>query len=112
MTASAFYSKTTGGFYIPGIHETMPDDAVEISEARRVELMDGQAKGKRIEPNSDGLPVLVERVVTDEQRVAAQLRKASAYLAETDWYITRMAETGKEIPPDVLALRAAARELL
>ena len=108
----SFYSKTTGGFYIRGIHETMPDDAVEISEARRVELMDGQAKGKRIEPNSDGLPVLVERVVTDEQRMTARKRKARAYLADTDWYIARRAETGKEIPPDVLALRAAARELL
>ncbi len=112
MTASAFYSKTTGGFYIPGIHETMPDDAVEISEARRVELMDGQAKGKRIEPSSDGLPVLVDRVATDEQLMAAQKRKARAYLADTDWYIARRAETGKEVPPDVSEQRAAARELL
>lgn len=112
MTASAFYSKTTGGFYIPGVHETMPDDAVEISEARRVELMDGQAKGKRIEPSSDGLPVLVEHVATDEQLMAAQKRKARAYLADTDWYITRMTETGKPIPPEVLAQRAAAREVL
>lgn len=108
----AFYSPKTGGFYLPGIHETMPEDTVEISEARHAELMDGQASGKRIKPGAGGLPVLVERVVTDEQRVAAQLRNARAYLAETDWYITRMAETGKEIPPDVLALRAAARELL
>lgn len=106
------YSPKTGGFYVPGIHETMPDDAVEISEARHVELMDGQASGKRIEPGAGGLPMLVERVVTDEQRMAAQKREARAYLADTDWYITRIAETGKEVPPDVLTQRAAARELL
>ena len=112
MASSAFYSPTTGGFYIPGIHETMPDDVREISEARRVELIEGQAGGKLIKPGADGFPELVARVVTDEQRIAAQKREARAYLADTDWYVTRMAETGREIPPDVLAQRAAARELL
>lgn len=112
MANFAFYSPATGGFYIPGIHETMPDDVREISEARRVELMDGQARGQRIEAGADGLPVLVDRVVTDEQRLAAQKREARAYLADTDWYVARMTETGREIPPEVLAKRAAARELL
>ena len=32
-----------------------------------------------------------------------------AYLASTDWYITRHAETAVAVPADVLALRAAAR---
>jgi len=32
-----------------------------------------------------------------------------AYLASTDWYASRKAETGEAIPDDVLALRAAAR---
>lgn len=32
-----------------------------------------------------------------------------AYLYETDWYVTRKAETGKAIPDDVLAKREAAR---
>jgi hypothetical protein len=31
------------------------------------------------------------------------------YLASTDWYVVRQAETGKAIPADVLELRAAAR---
>jgi len=32
-----------------------------------------------------------------------------AYLKETDWYVTRKAETNKAIPEDVLAKREAAR---
>lgn len=36
--------------------------------------------------------------------------KALKYLAETDWYVVRFAETGKPIPEDILAARAAARE--
>ena len=35
---------------------------------------------------------------------------ALMYLAETDWYVVRKAETGKEIPQEVLDKRAAARE--
>lgn len=36
--------------------------------------------------------------------------KALAYLAETSWYVERMAETGKPIPPEVSQLRQQARE--
>ena len=34
---------------------------------------------------------------------------AKRYLAETDWYVSREAETGKAIPADVLTKRAQAR---
>jgi len=34
---------------------------------------------------------------------------AKRYLAETDWYVSREAETGKAVPSDVLTKRAQAR---
>lgn len=34
---------------------------------------------------------------------------AKKYLAETDWYITRQAETGTPIPEEILSKRAQAR---
>ena len=36
--------------------------------------------------------------------------EARRYLAETDWYVTRKAETGKAIPDDILTKRQEARE--
>lgn len=36
--------------------------------------------------------------------------EARAYLFETDWYVTRFAETGIPIPDDVKAARQTARE--
>lgn len=36
-------------------------------------------------------------------------REARKYLADTDWYVTRLAETGLAIPEDVVAARAEAR---
>ena len=37
---------------------------------------------------------------------------SQAYLASTDWYITRHAETGVAVPDDVTTARAAAREAI
>ena len=34
---------------------------------------------------------------------------AKQYLKDTDWYVSRKAEAGTEIPADVLALRQQAR---
>jgi hypothetical protein len=45
----------------------------------------------------------------EEQKVIELSNAARAYLADTDWYVTRQAETGKAIPERVLAGRAKAR---
>ena len=43
----------------------------------------------------------------------AELNATSqAYLASTDWYITRQAESGVEVPADVTTARAEAREAI
>ncbi len=38
--------------------------------------------------------------------------KAQIYLNSTDWYVVRFTETGKPIPDEVTAKRAACRKLL
>lgn len=62
--------------------------------------------------------------ITDEE--AEQIREQSkppktqedinaenrAYLASTDWYVVRFAETGTPIPDDILATRQAARDAI
>ena len=44
------------------------------------------------------------------QLIEIQNNDARRYLAETDWYATRKAETGKAIPDDILTKRQEARE--
>ena len=55
--------------------------------------------------------------ITDEEAEALRPKpvidvamQAKAYLASTDWYVTRFAETGKPIPEDVTIKRAEARK--
>ncbi len=56
-----YYSKSTGGFYDAGLHgANMPVDAVEITQERHAELLDGQALGLQIVAGVDGAPVLAQ----------------------------------------------------
>ena len=41
-----------------------------------------------------------------------KINEAKSYLSSTDWYTSRLSETGKAIPEDVLAQRTKAREFL
>ena len=47
---------------------------------------------------------------TAEQLQAKTNAEARAYLASTDWSVTRFAETGIEIPADVATKRQTARD--
>ena len=40
----------------------------------------------------------------------AEITTLSTYLTSTDWYATRLAETGKAIPDEILTARQAARD--
>ena len=68
-----------------------------------------------VNPIEDSDIPVDERIIppTPEQIVEMEEVKlkldSMQYLKDTDWYTARKAETGKEIPEDVLALRAQAR---
>lgn len=40
------------------------------------------------------------------------VKKAKAFLIDTDWYYTRRLETGEEVPPVVVQKRLEAREFI
>ena len=60
------------------------------------------------------------QLITAEDKAALAAEEAAAKaradalqtLADTDWYVVRQAETGKEIPQEIRDQRAAARALL
>jgi hypothetical protein len=104
-----FYSKTTKGFYYED--DKMPADVVSISEVEYNRLLEGNQKGQFIEPDEKGYPVLVDRPEPSAAEIQEE-KNATArnYLARTDWYVTRFAETGEAIPQEILEKRAEARK--
>lgn len=57
-----FYSFAERGFFDSGIHDSIPDDAVEVSSAKRREILNGVGRGKLVERADSGEPVLVDPV--------------------------------------------------
>ena len=62
----------------------------------------------------------LSQLITAEDKAAQKAQEAAeaartealAYLAETDWYVTRLSETGEAIPAEISAARTAARGAL
>jgi len=53
----------------------------------------------------------LSRVITAKDRAAQDAAAAArSYLHETDWYVTRQAETGTPVPADVAEKRRRARK--
>ena len=107
-----YYSKTTKGFYDSEIHGTnIPPDCVEITKEYHRELLNGQSNGKQITSNSSGYPILVDPPPPTSQQIQEQKNgEARKYLASTDWYVIRFADTGIEIPADIKLKRQQARD--
>ena len=71
------YSKSTGGFYDHEIHgNSIPIDAVEITEAAHAALLNGQSQGKRIVTGADGHPELADPPPPTQAQIADALTAA------------------------------------
>jgi hypothetical protein len=80
-----FASKSRKGFYDSGVHEVLPEDAVEISEDYHRHLLEGQAIGKIIDFSGD-IPIVVDKPKPTVEELSQQARsKRDALLRNTDW---------------------------
>ena len=109
-----FYSAKAGGFYDREIHgDNIPADAVEITAELHAALIEGQSNGQRIVADENGFPVLADIPAPTAAEIQAQINAENrAYLASTDWYVTRYAETGTAVPDEIKAARQAARNAI
>ena len=99
-----YYSESTGGFYSREIHgDNMPADVVEITTEEHAALLAGQSSGKRIVADPSGRPFLQDPPpMTEEQMREAEIAQDKAYLASTDYIVTKIAEAsalGQDTPP-------------
>lgn len=81
-----YYSRSTNGFYVHGIHAAMPDDVIEITQAQHQELILGQSNGKIISSDENGKPVLIDPPQPTTEQLATQARaKRDSLLSACDW---------------------------
>lgn len=81
-----YFSAATGGFYDDAIHDTLPDDALEITADQHLQLLAGQSDGMVITADATGAPVLQPpSAPTLEQRMAQLRAQRDRLLRGSDW---------------------------
>lgn len=106
----AVYSKSNGGIYVVGISKNIPEDALDIPDALYEKYLNAEISQLDVVNG-----IVVEYLPLPKSIEQLQIESntaAKAYLASTDWYVVRFAETGVEIPADISASRQAAREAI
>lgn len=85
---------------------------VTLSNSEHMDII-GKANncGKIIVPDDTGHPVLVDPPApTEEEMKEQEINELKSFLAETDWYVIRFADTGEPIPEGIKNKRAEARK--
>ena len=70
---SKFYAKSTGGFYDDKLHQTMPKDAVPVTEVVYATLFAAQADGRVIQADANGNPVAIDPPPPPPPTIAQQI---------------------------------------
>ena len=66
--------------------------------------------GMDIKPDENGYPINVPYPEpSEEEKAQTEISELESYLNSTDWYATRFAEVGKEIPIEIKEKREQAR---
>ena len=72
-----FYSKLANGFFTDDLHDTMPSDAVAVTDDVYQAMLAGQAAGQMIVGDASGNPQLVAQAVATPS-VAQQIASLQA----------------------------------
>lgn len=72
------------------------------------------AGGKELSHDEEGNPLIIDRVISDEEKKQSELQNAYSYLQQTDYVAAKLAEgvATKEEYAEVLAKRAEMRNLI
>jgi len=92
------------GWFDDELHDSIPEPKIEVTE----EQWQTATENNHNYCGSDGITKTIDIELSKEQ----QLLIAQNYLLETDWYVIREADSGKEMPSDIKTKRAEARETI
>jgi len=95
----------------PNFVEQIIDGQVHYVREDYDEFMEEKRK-KELENPPHVLDISPEQfaIIIENDRRRASNEENKKYLSDTDWYVTRLQETGKAIPEEVLQKRQEARD--
>ncbi|MGR3893567.1 phage tail assembly chaperone [Pseudomonas sp. 1176_21] len=87
-----FYSQSTGCTYMPETHDTMPDDAVQISEQIYHDVIANPAQGMIRSHDAEGRPILVappQSSLSPDELFAYERGWRDDQVNSTEWLVNR-----------------------
>lgn len=67
MEVKVFYSKSTNGFYVDGVLDSIPEDVVEVGKQDFLAIQSQLSSGKSLSSDKDGNPRAVDNIPTDDE---------------------------------------------
>ncbi|MDY0929146.1 tail fiber assembly protein [Enterobacter sp. CFBP8995] len=75
------FSALENAFYDTDINTEIPNDAIDISEDLWRSMLSGQAEGKVITSSKDGEPLLIDRILSDDDKETIKKNAIESNLA-------------------------------
>jgi hypothetical protein len=92
------------GWYDNEIHSSIPEPKILVTD----EQWQISIQNNHNHCDNDGVTKYANTEPTSEQKII----EAKIYLTETDWYVIRQADSGKEMPSDIKTKREEARQTI
>lgn len=106
-----FYSPGREAFFLDVGPVAIPQDAIELTAEEYAGLLDRQAQGDIIKPDTDGRPLAVDRT-TDTGELLASLRaRRDALLQASDWTQVPDSPLSEAARAEWVAYRQSLRDL-
>ena len=101
---STFKNGIIEGFYSDKDFPNKEDSWGEITEEYHQKCVDGMNNGKVLRAKNGNI-LIEDYVPTQEVLDKRAIKEMTQYLYDTDWYVIRKQENGKDIPEEILAKR-------
>lgn len=75
------FSALENAFYDTDVNIEIPNDAIDISEDLWRSMLNGQAEGKVITSSKNGEPLLIDRILSDDDKEAIQMKGVESNIA-------------------------------
>lgn len=85
-----YFSETTAGFYDPKVNNLMPDDAVEVTRERYLELLAARSAGLLVKLDGEGVPIIAGLSEPSPELIASAEREwRDMAISQVQWLINR-----------------------
>lgn len=107
-----YYSASAQGFFTSEVNgENIPSDCVEITEEYKAYLLSSESSAKKIAPDENGYPIIVDAVLSDENRVMIERAWRDSELIQADVELNKVQDADPKAIGTVAQWRQYRKEL-